>query len=295
LTSPSLGPGRAPLGSAISWTITFLVLTFVTAALLCLGGAILITGSSKASLTWLYAAGPGSMLLQAVAILASTAVFTWLIGFRKLGLTREDLRYPRGPAARRGFGLGLLAGAVTAGLALLISVVGGGAGWVSDAGTLGDYLRQTSKTIAVLAPAALSEELLFRGVPLVLLAGALGRGGAVAAIGVLFALAHVSNPNASPLGLGNIALAGIFLGLAFYAPGGIWTAFGAHLGWNSLLACLDTPVSGVPFNIPLLGYNPGTHQWLTGGRFGPEGGLAATVAVTLAIVVMARWARQETR
>jgi hypothetical protein len=125
---------------------------------------------------------------------------------------------------------------------------------------------------------------------MVLLAGALGRGGAVLAIAILFALAHLANPNATPLGMGNIALAGIFLGLAFYAPGGIWTAFGAHLGWNSLLACLDTPVSGIPFDIPLLDYNAGSPAWLTGGKFGPEGGLAATIALTLAILVAARWA-----
>jgi membrane protease YdiL (CAAX protease family) len=188
-----------------------------------------------------------------------------------------------------------VAGAVTAGLALLISVVAGGARWVSDAGTLGDYLRQSAKTIMVLAPAALAEEVLFRGVPLVLLAGALGRGGALVAIAIVFAFAHASNPNVTLLGMGNIALAGIFLGLAFYAPGGLGTAFGAHLGWNSLLACLDTPVSGVPFNIPLLDYHAGSDQWLTGGRFGPEGGLAATIALTLAIVAMAGWARKEWR
>jgi membrane protease YdiL (CAAX protease family) len=289
----TLGPGRASVGNAIAWTVAFFLLTLVTAALLCLGGAILIAGSREAALRWLTAAGAPSMLLQAGATLASTGFFTWLIGLRRLGLTREDLRYQRGRAGRTGFGLGLLAGAGTAGVALLISVVAGGAGWVSDAGTLADYLRQSAKTIAVLAPAALSEEVLFRGMPLVLLASALGRGGAVVAIAMVFSFAHGSNPNVSPIGLGNIALAGIFLGLAFYAPGGIWTAFGAHLGWNSLLACLDTPVSGVPFNIPLLDYRAGSDEWLTGGKFGPEGGLAATIALTLAIVFTARWTRKE--
>jgi membrane protease YdiL (CAAX protease family) len=274
---------------AIGWSIAFLVLTFLTAALVGLGAAILITGSTAAAVAWLTALGPGSMLLQAALTLACTALFTWLIGFRILGLTRADLRYVSSRHGRTGFGLGLLAGALAAGTALLISVLAGHAGWVNDAGSLGDYVRQSSKTIAVLAPAALAEEVLFRGVPLVLLAAAFGRGSAVVAISVLFALAHITNPNATPLGLGNIALAGIFLGLAFYAPGGIWTAFGAHLGWNSLLACLDTPVSGVPFNIPLLDYNAGGPAWLTGGRFGPEGGLAATLALTLAIIGTARW------
>lgn len=277
-------------GKAIGWSIAFLILTFLSAGLVGLGAAVLITGSTTAAVTWLTALGPGSMLLQAVVTLACTALFTWLIGFRILRLTREDLRYHTGRRARRGFGLGLLAGALTAGTALIISVLGGQAGWVNDAGTLVDYMQQSFKTIAVLAPAALAEEVLFRGVPLVLLAAAFGRGSAVVAISILFALAHITNPNATPLGLGNIALAGTFLGLAFYAPGGIWTAFGVHLGWNSLLACLDTPVSGVPFDIPLLDYNAGSPAWLTGGTFGPEGGLAATVALTLAIVGTARWA-----
>jgi membrane protease YdiL (CAAX protease family) len=290
LSSVSAGPGRLSPGKAIGWSIAFLVLTFLTAGLVGLGIAVLITGSTPAAAAWLTALGPESMLLQAVVTLASTALFTWLIGFRILHLTRADLRYVTGRRARSGFALGLFAGALTAGTALLISVVAGHAGWTDDTGTLGDYLRESLKTIAILAPAALAEEVLFRGVPLVLLAAAFGRGSAVVAIAVMFALAHVSNPNATPLGLGNIALAGVFLGLTFYAPGGIWTASGAHLGWNSLLACLDTPVSGVPFDIPLLDYNAGNPVWLTGGTFGPEGGLAATVALTLAIVVTARWA-----
>jgi CAAX protease family protein len=278
------------LGKAIGWSIAFLVLTILTAGLLGFGAAVLIAGSSDAAMRWLASTGPGSMLLQAAATLASTGLYTWLIGVRRLGLTREDLRYARGSRAKSGLRLGLLAGALTAGVALLISLVGGDAGWVRDTGNVGDYLIQSAKTLAVLAPAALSEELLFRGVPIVLLASALGRGAAVLAIAILFAMAHLTNPNVTLLGIGNIALAGIFLGLMFYAPGGIWTAFGAHLGWNTLLACLDTPVSGIPFNIPLLDYRPGSPAWLTGGRFGPEGGLAATIALTLAIIVAARWA-----
>lgn len=292
MTPAPAGPGRVSPAQAVGWSIAFLVLTFLTGGLVGLGAAILITGSNTSAVEWLTALGPDSMLLQAVVTLASTALFTWLIGVRRLGLSRHDLRYATGRAARSGLALGLLAGALTAGLALLISVIAGQARWLSDAGSLGDYLRESLKTVAVLAPAALAEEVLFRGVPLVLLAGAFGRGSAVVAVSLLFALAHVTNPNATPLGLGNIALAGIFLGLAFYAPGGIWTAFGAHLGWNSLLACLDTPVSGVPFEIPMLDYSAGSPAWLTGGTFGPEGGVAATLALTVAILLTARWARK---
>jgi len=278
---------------AIAWSIAFIVLTLVSAGALGFAGALLTIGSPTAAAAWLMAAGPGAMLLQAGVTLASAAFWTWLIGFRVLGLSLRDLRYAGRDRALSGFGFGLLAGALTAAVALLISAVVGGAEWVRDAGTVLDYLSQSSKTVIVLAPAALSEEVVFRGVPLVLLAATMGRGAAVVAVAVLFAFAHLANPNVTALGLGNIAMAGIFLGLAFYAPGGIWTAFGAHLGWNAMLACLDAPVSGLPFRIPLLDYHSGGPAWLTGGAFGPEGGLAATAALTAAIVVLYRWARRD--
>ncbi len=282
-------PDRYSLPKAIGWSIAFVVLTFALFGLLSFGAAILITGSTEQAIAWLGQTGPGPLLLQAAGMLLSTAFFTWLIGMRVLRLTPADLRYTVDRGAR-GFAAGGMAGAVTAGTALAVAVVLGAAQWTRDQGTVLDYVQTAATTILVLAPAALSEEVLFRGVPLLLLARALGRGTAIVLVAVLFALAHVDNPNVTPLAIGNIALAGVFLGLAFYAPGGIWTAWGAHLGWNAALAALDAPVSGVPFRIPLLDYAPGDPAWLTGGHFGPEGGLSSTLALTIAVLVARRWA-----
>jgi uncharacterized protein len=282
-------PDRYSVPKAIGWSIAFVVLTFILFGLLSLGAALLMTDSPEAAIGWLGEAGPGPLLLQAAAMLMSTALFTWLIGVRVLGMTPADLRYAVDRRAP-GFAVGGMAGALTAGTALAIAVLLGAAEWTRDQGTPLDYLQTAATTILVLAPAALSEEVLFRGVPLLLLASALGRGTAVVLVAVVFALAHLDNPNVTPLAIGNIALAGVFLGLAFYAPGGIWTAWGAHLGWNAMLAALDAPVSGVPFRIPLLDYEPGDPAWLTGGRFGPEGGLTSTLALTIAVLVARRWA-----
>ncbi len=58
-----------------------------------------------------------------------------------------------------------------------------------------------------------------RGLPLVLIAAALGRGTALVLVaGLVFALFHSLNPGVTPLGIGNIALAGIFLGVGFLRP-----------------------------------------------------------------------------
>lgn len=279
---------RVSLAKAIGWSIAFVVLTLLGAALLAYGIALLLRGSHAGALELLGSLSAGAMLLQAAVTLAAAAAFTWLIGFRALGLRPADLRWVAPSRGLPGLAGGLLAGALAAGATLAISVAAGDAAWLRDDGTLAQYVGRAVLTVAVLAPAALSEEVIFRGVPLVLLAASLGRGPAVAAIAIPFALAHLGNPNLTALGVGNIALAGIFLGLAFYAPGGIWTAWGVHLGWNGVLAALDTPVSGVPFDIPFLDYSAGAPAWLTGGAFGPEGGLAATVALTAAILLAAR-------
>jgi membrane protease YdiL (CAAX protease family) len=286
-------PTRRTLPKAIGWSVAFVVLTLLVASVIGLGVAALFTGSVMKGAAWLQQVSPGPMLLQAAMTILASLLFTWLLGMRVLRLTPADLRWTAPPGGA-GFGAGVAAGAVVAGVALLLAVLAGHARWVPDTGTPPEYAGSALKTILVLAPSALGEELVFRGVPLVLLAAVAGRGTAVVGVAVAFALAHLSNPNVTALGLGNIALAGVLLGLAFYAPGGIWTATGVHLGWNALLACLDTPVSGVPFRIPLLDYRPGGPAWLTGGGFGPEGGLAATVAMTLGILVARRWAGKDT-
>ena len=277
---------------AIGWSIAFVVLVLVLTGVLAFGLALPVTGSAAAASGWLGTTGPGPVLLQSLAMLLSTAVFTWLIGVRILRLTARDLRYRVGHGGA-GFGFGALAGALAAGAGLAIAALGGGAEWSRDSGTAGDYAGTVLTTILVLAPAALAEEVLFRGVPLLALAGAFGRGTAIVLIAVVFALVHLANPNVTALGIGNIALAGVFLGLAFYAPGGIWTAWGAHLGWNGTLAALDAPVSGVPFRVPFIDYDPGAPAWLTGGSFGPEGGLASTLALTIAVLVARRWAGKD--
>jgi membrane protease YdiL (CAAX protease family) len=141
---------------------------------------------------------------------------------------------------------------------------------------------------AILLPAALAEELAFRGVPILALTKAFGRVPALIALALLFALAHADNPSVTWLALANIAIAGVFLGLVFFTPGGLWTSTGAHLGWNLTLAGLGAPVSGFPMELPWLSYAPGQPSWLTGGSFGPEGGILASICLLGGSVLVAK-------
>ena len=48
-------------------------------------------------------------------------------------------------------------------------------------------------------------------------------------------------------------------------------------------------MSGLPLAIPVLEYSPGGPAWVSGGAFGPEGGVLASVAMIGAIAVAIRW------
>ena len=293
MTSPGTGSERASLAKAIGWSVAFMLLGIAVSGTVMSLWARLQYGDLVQGLKAMIEPGPGQFIVAGVSQLLGFGFATWVVGFRILRLGRSHLRWASPRIGAPGLAMGLALGAAAAGVALLAAVLVADSHWTRDAGGFGDYLTQVAKTSLVLAPAALSEEVMFRGIPLVLLAAAIGRGAALVLVaGLIFALFHGLNPGITPLGLGNIALAGIFLGLAFYARGGLWTAFGAHLGWNATLAALDAPVSGLPFRIPFIDYQAGEPVWLSGGPFGPEGGLLGTAALTGALLVMARLIRK---
>jgi uncharacterized protein len=300
LTEPTRVRRPRPVLRAIGAVVAFYLLGALLVALFLIPFVKLLTrGVSAQEL----AAHPTPLfaLVQGVALLLGFGLATWVVGVRALALDATALRWRVRLGPLRGLGAGLVFGILPAAVAMLLGVFTAGAGWIPDGGSLSGWLVQSGKTVLILAPAALSEELMFRGLPMVVAARAIGRGRAVVLLSVMFAVvhyqnftvAHIQNPELIAAGLGNIALAGIWLSLAFFSPGGMWTAFGAHLGWNATLAALAAPVSGLPFDIPYIDYRMGRPAWLTGGAFGPEGGLLATLALTVTVVLAAQWIRKE--
>lgn len=292
MTDPAPARRSKPVLRAVGAVVSFYLLGFLLSALVLLPFAGRLTrGVSAAQL----AAHPTPLfaLVQGVALLLAFGAATWVVGVRALALDSAALRWRTRLGWGRAFGAGLALGMVPAAAAMMMGVFTAGAGWSRDGGSLGQWVAEAGKTVLILAPAALAEEIMFRGLPMLVVAAVLGRGRTILLLSVMFAVAHIKNPDVTAAGLGNIALAGIFLSLAFYSPGGMWTAFGAHLGWNATLAALAAPVSGLPFDIPYIDYRTGNPAWLTGGAFGPEGGLLATVTLAATVVLVTRWIRKE--
>lgn len=266
---------------ALAWSLAFLVGGFA----LTLPFLQLVSGSGRL-------AAPGNALglaaVQSLVLLGVFGALTWLIGRRVLGLRAAD--YGVLPASRgvRGFGWGFGIGAGLAAAAMIVAVALGRAAWQDDGGAPSSWLVSVVATGLVLLPAALAEELIFRGVPLLALSRAFGRLPAIVGLALLFGLGHLLNPGVTGLAVANIAIAGVFLGLAFFSPGGLWTATGAHLGWNLALAGLAAPVSGLPLPMPWLDYLAQGPAWLTGGGFGPEGGALGALCLLAGVALTAR-------
>lgn len=105
---------------------------------------------------------------------------------------------------------------------------------------------------------------------------------------ISFAVYHSLNPNLNPIAILNLFLFGIFT--AFYAlyEGSLWGVFGLHTAWNWAQGNLfGFAVSGMPAaSVTLFNFMAVGPDVITGGPFGPEGGLVVTVVLLLSCGVV---------
>ncbi|GJG87741.1 hypothetical protein tb265_29220 [Gemmatimonadetes bacterium T265] len=193
-------------------------------------------------------------------------------------------------AARPGLlAAGALLGAAAVGVPSALLLAGGELRAV--AAPAGSWAAAAGALAVALAPAALWEELLVRGYPLVVLVESLGAPLALVLTSVVFGVLHLNNPNASLASAAVVTLAGVFLGAIRLATGSLWAAFAAHLAWNwTLAAGFHAAVSGLPFAAPGYRVVDAGPDWLTGGAWGPEGGAAAVAGMLGGLALLWRWA-----
>jgi CAAX protease family protein len=171
---------------------------------------------------------------------------------------------------------------------------------IANLALLGDYrvdgwgsLAGAIALLGFMAAAAVTEEVLFRGVLFRVVEGWLGTWWALALTGTLFGASHLLNPHASLWGALAIAVeAGGMLAAAYAATRTLWLPIGLHFAWNFAEGGLfGTDVSGTNQPQGLLHGVMSGSSWLTGGDFGPEGSLYSVLAgviVTTVFLIIAR-------
>jgi hypothetical protein len=250
------------------------------------GYGIAVMVGAHALMTGVTAVGlyPDPLVLMGVAGVGSVLVVNLLLG-RFLRPPEVWLGWRHSRRAGRFLG-GAAAGLLMAGAAVLGLVLSGNATISLRTAPL-TYLGQLPPPLLALLPAALWEELVFRGYPLSAVSRAAGRTVAAFAMALLFALAHrAAGPY--PLGTVNIFLIGLVLAQLRLGPGGLPAAWGAHFAWNATLLALGAEVSGLELAPEGIAYEAAGARWLTGGGFGPEAGLATTAVAVLAMVLIMR-------
>ncbi|MEK6322639.1 MAG: CPBP family intramembrane glutamic endopeptidase [Acidobacteriota bacterium] len=189
----------------------------------------------------------------------------------------------------RDFGLGSLMGAASLAIAVGIAAATGAISFHVQTRN-GDQIASGFIIVfLIFLIAAAREELIFRGFPFQALVHNLSGARAVAITSVIFGLAHLWNPSASAFSTINTILAGVWLGLAYLMTRSLWLATALHYSWNfAMVFIFGLPVSGLTtFNdVAWLRGSIGTPLWISGGGYGPEAGVAATVALILSTLAI---------
>lgn len=140
--------------------------------------------------------------------------------------------------------------------------------------------------------AAAFEEILFRGYLFQRLVDGAGPVAAVAIFSMLFAAAHLGNPSMTALSTANTFLSGVLLSIAYLKTRALWLPIGLHWAWNFTMGPLfSLPVSGLSLQPKLLHVDFTGAKWLSGGAYGPEGGVALSVTCVVATLWLGRTRR----
>ncbi|MBA2687828.1 MAG: CPBP family intramembrane metalloprotease [Gemmatimonadaceae bacterium] len=141
--------------------------------------------------------------------------------------------------------------------------------------------------ILTFLPAAFFEELMMRGYLFLVLREAFGWKAALIFTSVTFGLLHMANPNVDPESIALVIMAGFFLGAVLLATGSLFATGMAHFGWNWVMGSLmHASVSGIDVFSPDFRIVDNGPDWLTGGAWGPEGGLAAGVGMMISFIYL---------
>lgn len=190
----------------------------------------------------------------------------------------------------RGLLIGLAAFAATVGLMALLGYIA-----IEDSDPAQVGLAALGGVVIVFFPGWLiqgaAEEIFTRGWMLPTLSARYRVWVGLLISSLFFAFMHALNPNLSILATINLALYGLFGALYALREESLWGICAFHSIWNwaqgnlfGLQVSGQMVSGGMIFNLVETG-----PDWLTGGAFGPEGGLITTIVLLLSIAIIWWW------
>ena len=138
-------------------------------------------------------------------------------------------------------------------------------------------------------PQGASEELMFRGFMIPAFNKRFKVAVGVITSSIVFSAFHSLNPGFTPLASVNLVLIAVLFALIYLYTGDIWMTSAMHTAWNLTqgniygLQVSGNEASNTVFKIA---YASDAKSIITGGAFGPEGGLATTAVTCVCMVIV---------
>lgn len=143
-------------------------------------------------------------------------------------------------------------------------------------------------SLAMAFTSAIFEEILFRGIIFRITEEKLGSYWALVISAIIFGAMHLANPHSTVLAALGLAIqAGLLLGAAYIFSRNLWFPIAIHFAWNfTQSGIFGASTSDSTMGKSLLTTKIEGAEWFTGGQFGPEGSIQATLFCLVATIVL---------
>ena len=178
--------------------------------------------------------------------------------------------------------LGLLIGTALQGLTILVICVWGKFQIISI-----NPFSYIITPFAVAFSVAIFEEILLRGIVFRIIEEKLGSYISLAISAIIFGAAHLLNPDSSLISTLCIGIVGFMFGAAYIYSRSLWLPIAIHFSWNFVQSGIFGAItSGNEKTSSLFNTNISGDNLITGGAFGPEGTIQATIFWLLVSVIL---------
>lgn len=256
-------------------------LTKIILGIVIVGGCVALGQmGSKALLNYLSVAPRTKNLITGI-VASLLAIYSYILLFR--AYEKRVITELQGNNLRKNLLFGLLLGALLQSLTILVIYLYGG------------FSVLSVNPVSFLLPAftmaftsAIIEEVIVRGIVFRVIEQSLGSFYGLVISALIFGALHLANPNSSPAAAIGLALqAGVFLAAAFIYSKNLWFPIAIHFSWNFTQSGLfGASVSGNATGKSLLTTKIEGSEYYTGGEFGPEASIQATVFCFTAAIIL---------
>lgn len=220
-----------------------------------------------------------NLVITIVSTLLSVVAYIYLYKFyEKRKITEFSTK-----RIGRNLTFGILLGLILQSLTILVIYLKGGYSIISI-----NPILYIIPPFAMAFSSAIFEEILFRGIIFRIIEEKLGSYIALLISAIIFGALHLTNPNSSlSAGVGLAIQAGLLLGAAYIYSRSLWFPIAIHFAWNfTQSAIFGANVSGNTISKTLITSDISGAEWFTGGQFGPEGSIQATVFCLIVTAIL---------